>query len=147
MREEWRPLPADEGRGLYEVSSLGRVRSWCQGGPGGYRAAVPRVLSLVANHHGYEVFTFRKDGRQSAVNAHREVCRAFHGEPPFEGAVTRHLNGDSLDNRIENLRWGTQAENKADSIRHGTAKAGGRVIRWNPERHQALKLKVATARA
>ena len=38
-----------------------------------------------------------------------------------EGLVCRHLNGNPLDNRLENICWGTQQENAQDAIRHGTA--------------------------
>jgi hypothetical protein len=42
---------------------------------------------------------------------HRLVCEAFHGPAPFPRAVVIHLNENALDNRPENLRWGTQKEN------------------------------------
>jgi hypothetical protein len=45
------------------------------------------------------------------MKVHRLVCEAFHGPPPFERAVVLHLNENALDNRPENLRWGTQKEN------------------------------------
>jgi hypothetical protein len=35
--------------------------------------------------------------------------------------VCRHLDGNPINNRLENLRWGTHKENKADAIKHGTA--------------------------
>lgn len=41
----------------------------------------------------------------------RLVCAAFHGPPPFEGAVTMHLDENSRNNRADNLAWGTQKEN------------------------------------
>ena len=120
--EEWRPLPADEGRGWYEVSSLGRIRSWRQPGPGRYLRAFPKILSPTPNHHGYFVFTFRKDGLQKAVNVHREVCRAFHGEPA-EGLYARHLDGDSFNNVASNLAWGTPQDNVDDRERHTAERA------------------------
>jgi len=43
--------------------------------------------------------------------------------PCPEGHVTRHLNGDPTDNRLENLRWGTRSENQRDSVKHGTTGA------------------------
>lgn len=45
------------------------------------------------------------------VKIHRLVCEAFHGPPPFPNAVVIHFNENALDNRPENLRWGTQKEN------------------------------------
>jgi hypothetical protein len=42
---------------------------------------------------------------------HRLICEAFHGKPPFKKAVVIHINEDALDNRAENLKWGTQKEN------------------------------------
>lgn len=46
------------------------------------------------------------------------VLRAFVGEPPA-GHECRHLDGDRQNNALDNLAWGTRAENVADTIRHG----------------------------
>lgn len=51
---------------------------------------------------------------------HKLVLETYIGKRP-DGYVCRHLNGNSTDNRLENLCWGTQKENIQDSIRHGTA--------------------------
>ena len=42
---------------------------------------------------------------------HRLVCEAFHGPKPSSEAVVIHLDEDGMNNRPENLRWGTQKEN------------------------------------
>lgn len=49
--------------------------------------------------------------RGKNYKVHRLVCEAFHGPSPFHRAVVIHINEDALDNRPENLRWGTQKEN------------------------------------
>lgn len=51
------------------------------------------------------------------------VCEAFHGTCP-DGKECAHWNGNSTDNRPENLRWATKKENNQDKFRHGTAMFG-----------------------
>jgi HNH endonuclease len=41
----------------------------------------------------------------------RLVAEAFHGPPPFDGAVVMHLDENAANNRSANLKWGTQKEN------------------------------------
>lgn len=53
------------------------------------------------------------------------ICATFHGPRP-EGYETAHLNGDSLDNRANNLAWKTRTENELDKIEHGTSNRGVR---------------------
>jgi hypothetical protein len=65
-----------------------------------------RRASKTARH---EYFGILYRGKNYKI--HRLVCEAFHGLPPFDGAVVLHLNEDATDNRPENLRWGTQKEN------------------------------------
>ena len=45
------------------------------------------------------------------IKVHRVVCEAFHGPPPSSDSVVIHVDEDGLNNRPENLRWGTQKEN------------------------------------
>lgn len=58
----------------------------------------------------------RIDGerKKSSFRVHRLICEAFHGPCPKEMKVCRHLNDNPLDNRSENLSWGTQKQNMAD---------------------------------
>ncbi len=58
------------------------------------------------------------------IRVHRLILLAFLGPAPTDRHECRHLNGDKLDNRIENLQWGTRAENEHDKIGHGTVRIG-----------------------
>ena len=45
------------------------------------------------------------------LKIHRLICEAFHGAQPADRPVVLHLDENGLNNRPENLRWGTQKEN------------------------------------
>lgn len=50
---------------------------------------------------------------------HQVVAEAFHGPRPA-GMETRHRDGDVLNNRSDNLVYGTHGDNMDDAVRHGT---------------------------
>jgi hypothetical protein len=109
--EEWRPAPGLEG---YEVSSQGRMRSWRN--RRGWPLDEPVLVGYV-NSRGYMVHQPSRRGREFKI--HRLVCEAFNGPPPTDRTVCRHLNDVKLDNRPENLAWGTHADNAKDRSRNG----------------------------
>ena len=49
--------------------------------------------------------------KRKTYKVHRLVAEAFHGPPPFDGAVVMHLDENAANNRADNLKWGTQKEN------------------------------------
>ena len=51
------------------------------------------------------------------------VCTAFHGRKPHK-LECAHWDGNPLNNRADNLRWTTRADNAADAVRHGRVKHG-----------------------
>jgi hypothetical protein len=56
-------------------------------------------------------------GVRSRRKVHHLILEAFVGPRP-EGLKACHNNGDGHDNRLDNLRWDTQANNIADMHRH-----------------------------
>lgn len=56
---------------------------------------------------------------------HSLVALAFIGPRPH-GYEVCHNNGNPLDNRVDNLRYGTSADNKLDQVRHGTHEKAAR---------------------
>jgi len=111
----------------YEVSDRGQVRSltrpaYC--GNGRMRLVVGKIRKMVTSA-GYLRVTLCKDGGQRSFTVHRLVLDAFRGPKPNPRMECRHLDGDSLNNRLSNLVWGTCKENMADKKRHGTSRAVG----------------------
>jgi hypothetical protein len=115
--EEWRPVPGWED--IYEVSNHGRVRSRRVGRYSG------RVLAACAGPGGYRAVQLYRDGMRQQAYVHTLVALTFHGPRPA-GLQIRHLDGNQLNNRPENLCYGTAAENAADTYRHGYVKGGRR---------------------
>ena len=114
--DEWRQVDGFPG---YEVSITGRVRSFLPGRP-------VRLLKPTRGHRlKYRVvFARNVHGEKVCLYVHRLVLLAFRGDPPA-GHVTRHLDGDAENNRLDNLLWGTMQENSDDMKRHGRARSGG----------------------
>lgn len=109
--EEWRPIKGFEG--LYEVSSLGRVRSVERDVPfrneTSHRGARIKK-TFISSGTGYEMVSLWKDGNNRLFTIHRLVATAFVPNPHKKEAID-HINTNRLDNRPENLRWCTNKEN------------------------------------
>jgi hypothetical protein len=111
-------LPEEQWRVIvdfpdYDISNCGRVVS--------RRRGMPRLLSMRPMGGGrpgalryFQVALYGRDGRVERHVAHL-VLEAFTGPRP-EGMEARHLNSDPQDNRLENLAWGTKAENAQDKV-------------------------------
>lgn len=119
MNETWLSVIGWEG--YYEVSDLGRVRSVERIVPrssGHPQRIRERILKALPGAHGYPRVNLCVDGRYVQRTVHSLVLEAFVGPCP-PGMESLHRNGVRTDCRLSNLRWGTSAENKADTRAHG----------------------------
>ena len=103
MKEEWRDIKGYEG--LYQVSNFGRVKSLNYA-----RQHYEKEKALQTKPNGYVKVDLRHCGELSSRNVHRLVAEAFIPNPEGKTDVN-HINGNKLDNRVENLEWCTRAEN------------------------------------
>lgn len=115
--EEWKPVVGFEGR--YEVSTFGRVRALFNTINKRYKAG--RILKPLHAHDGYvRVALFKHFGCKAKYRSiHSLVLEAFKGPRPT-GSQSRHLDGNTGNNSVDNLKWGTASENAQDAMRHGT---------------------------
>lgn len=114
--EVWLPIPNYEG--LYEVSNFGRIISHksgkpklLKGGPGTCPMRYRRVTLRDTN------------GCPSVRYIHIVVLETFIGPRPA-GMWGLHDDGVVENCRLDNLHWGTPAENSADRVRHGRTFVG-----------------------
>ncbi len=120
--ESWRSVVGFPG---YEVSDLGRIRSFNLRGYGTRLAVEPHPIRERRNNCGYPTVPLCARGVKSAAFVHRLVLTAFVGPCP-DGMEGCHDNGDRTDNRATNLRWDTRRNNHADKAAHGTRQTGER---------------------
>ncbi len=123
MKEMWKSIPGYEG--LYEASSLGRIRSVLAHPKG--RTPALHVLTPSLHANGYLNVGLRRNGQRKVIGVHRLVCAAFHGAPEA-GQEARHRDNDPGNNAASNLRWGTHAANVQDSVAAGSHYSHGRTL-------------------
>ena len=113
----------------YLISSDGQVKST--------KFGKERLLKLGTTSNGYLCFVYCKDGKKTTLKVHRCVAEVFLGDRSAEGLYVLHKDGNKLNNKKENLYWGTQQQNMNDRTRHGT------VFRPQGEKQGNSKLKEA----
>lgn len=120
MGEEWRDIPGYEGR--YQASNLGRIRSLdrrvniCHGAT---RLMRGRVLKPSGTKRNPRLSVVLDKGKPCSF-VHQLVARAFLGPQPKDQDV-RHLDGNPLNNSVDNLAYGSRTENILDVYRIGRA--------------------------
>ena len=126
-KEEWKPVVGYEG--IYEVSNLGRIKSLprtCKTRGGGRKPVPERILNPCVRRGYKNVILCNEVGEQKHKLVHRLVAEAFL--PRSEGrGIVEHLDCNSLNNEVGNLRWSTQRENCNNPIsrsRNSLAKEG-----------------------
>lgn len=115
MSENWKPIPGFSGR--YDVSDLGRIRSWVP-----WRGqSSPRFLTPHSKGTSEHLMVnLRLNGKRVPTLVHRAVLAGFIGDPPADRPITRHLDGNPVNNMLSNLAYGTPSENELDKVLHGT---------------------------
>lgn len=144
--EIWRDVVGWEG--IYQVSSLGRVRSFdkvVRCGYGKTRVYPGRVLRP-AMVQGYPTVSLWNNGLSQMARVHRLVCQAFHGPQPSPAYEVAHNDGNPANASSNNLRWATHTENEGDKLLHGTRLLGSRHHRAKLTEAQVSQIRASTDR-
>lgn len=59
----------------------------------------------------YSLSLYNDKGEKITHSLNNWICRAFHGQPPFEGAEAMHIDENPLNCSSNNLKWGSHQEN------------------------------------
>jgi hypothetical protein len=107
---QWQPVKGYEG--LYEISPIG-IRS--------LRKKNKPLLKLTVSRSGYYQVRLKKNKQALRFYFHRLIALAFIPNPLGKPQVN-HLDGDKLNNSLENLQWCTKSENAKHAYEMGLCK-------------------------
>ena len=102
--ENWKSI---DGYRNYEVSWWGRVRN----------ATTGRILKGSITIGGYLIVGLRKNKIAKTHNVHQLVAHEWVDNPEEKRCVD-HIDGNKVNNHLENLRWATHAENSRNMKKH-----------------------------
>lgn len=160
MEEIWKDIQGYEG--LYQVSNMGRVKSLERFryaktiGEKDWVAPVNERILKPGICRGYCQVVLNKNGTKSRFQVHRLVATAFIPNPENKSQVN-HINGNKVDNRLENLEWVTPSENQIHAIKTGLVgpppqsrpvlqiSLGGKFIkRWDSSKSASRELGISS---
>lgn len=110
MIEEWKEIPGYE---RYQVSTLGRVKSFTR--------KEPRILAPQIVNKYYAVAVRGEDSKGIWIGVHRLVALTFIPNPDNKPFVC-HKDDNPINNKVDNLFWGTPSDNNKDCWDKGRTK-------------------------
>lgn len=121
MKEIWKDIKNFEG--FYQISNLGRVKSLERKvkNKNGYRIVKEKILCNYINNNGYYCVNLRKKCGIDIKLIHRLIGEYFMLNPN-NYPVINHIDGNKLNNNIDNLEWCTYQHNIKEAFRLGLNK-------------------------
>ena len=112
--ETWLDIVGFEGR--YKISSNGKIMNFNVG----------NIIKPWLNTRGYASVTLRKDGKSKSLKVHKLMAITFLNHIPSGMLnVVDHIDGNKLNNSIDNLRIVSQRKNMSNTKRKTYSKYVG----------------------
>lgn len=134
MYEIWKDIEGFEG--YYKISNLGRILAIGRtvGAANNKTKTIKeKLLSTPKFSNGYRVVSLYKNCKCKKLLVHRLIAMCFIPNPENKPYIN-HIDGDRLNNRIENLEWCTHKENMEHMWKIGRGYDGftGRCGKYSP---------------
>lgn len=104
-----------------------------------------RKLKPAPDKQGYLMVALHKNGKMKTMKVHVLIASTFLGPMPEEYSCIRHLDGVTRNCSIENLVYGTIAQNSNDMFVHGTVVMGEKHLCSKLTTQQVLEIRRAYA--
>lgn len=130
--EEWKDI--NGYKGMYQISTLGRVKSLERLRNGKIKGAKyrvkERILKQVMDSGKYKAVCLTLNGKHKSLTVHRLMALVFLNHTFVNyNAVVDHIDNDRANNRLDNLQIITHRENTSKDRKGGTSKYLG--VSWN----------------
>lgn len=110
---------------LYQISANGEIKN------------KKRLMKPAIDSNGYYQIHLSKNGKSKKIRVHRLVAEHFIAKPLDKNQVN-HIDGNKLNNNINNLEWVTPSEN----IRHAWEKGLAKMTDKNRETARLNAIKI-----
>lgn len=110
MNEEWKAIKGFDG---YFINKLGEVKSART-----YKGTKEKILKSHKNQQGYLVYTLMRFGKPYLKPLHRLLMENFKPNKCNLPCIN-HIDGDILNNSLDNLEWCTYSHNNKEAYKLG----------------------------
>ena len=131
MKEIWKDIEGYQGR--YQVSNLGRVKSLKMWTGSVYIDKI-KILKNIIYKNGYEYIIF--DGKHFLI--HRLVAKTFI-ENKNNFPIVNHIDGNKLNNNVNNLEWCTYSHNEKEAYKLKLKKGRNKKIIQYDKKNNKIK--------
>lgn len=136
--EIWKDIKGFNGK--YQISSYGNVKSFTRKNPFIMKLTTGKSRGKNGKLY-YQISLYKDDGSYKKVSISRLVAKHFIPNPENKPEVD-HIDTDTLNNKVSNLRWVTREENmnndKTSKLRQSVYKGNSFAKKHNHD--EILKL-------
>lgn len=110
--EQWKDIKIENFEGVYQINTVGNIKSLTKKD----KSKNPIIMKSFIRG-GYFSILLMKETKRKLFYIHRLIALTFINNPENKKYVN-HIDGNKLNNKLENLEWCTASENIQHSLKN-----------------------------